>query len=262
MSMIESARKILKTINDEGHEAFIVGGYVRDVFQAFNSNMVKVETNDIDIVTNCSVDKLTEMFQCYDIGKSKDFGIVCVKMDEFDFEVANYRADVYHNGNGLGADGVKIVDNITEDLARRDFTINAMAVDINDEVVDPFGGQEDMFAEVIRSVGNPDERFAEDYVRMLRGIRFAAKLNFTIHSSVSESIQKNAHNILKIAPERIQKELIKMASMGGYKFAKSLQLMKDFGILKHILPEVDVMDQYEHHYSVHPEGATVRPVNG
>lgn len=203
MSQYEVSKEILNIINDHGYEAYIVGGAVRD-------RLLGREVTDIDISTNCPMETLGTLFVCYDIGKSKDFGIVSVKYKGFDFEIAQYRHDI-GSTDSRHPDSVQIVNTFDEDVMRRDFTINAMGEGVNGEIIDLVGGQQDIHNKIIRTVGDPVCRFEEDSLRIIRAIRFANVLGFKIDTSTLVAMfhcsKKIIHNVSK---ERIVAEIDKL----------------------------------------------------
>lgn len=229
---------------EENATAYIVGGAVRDY-------VLGRECDDIDIATSVDINKIDEAFETHDIGKNKDFGIVVVKFKGHLFEVANYRSDGEYTDNRR-PDSVEIVSDFKTDSLRRDFTINAMAMDADKNVIDYHGGQEDLKKGIIRTVGCPFDRFEEDALRMLRAIRFASVLDFEIHPDTQRAITSLEEKIRFVSFERIWKEFWKMAC--GDNFSKGVILMKETKILRHILPEMYVMDQYPHYRKHHPEG--------
>ncbi len=249
MTEIQAARRVMEQIEEHGYETYIVGGYVRDY-------KMNIESDDVDISTNMPMDEMEEKFTTYNIGESKDFGIVIVKFEGFDFEVAQFRADIYEDkfSDGQGASTTEITNSFEADTARRDFTINAMGMDVNNTVVDFHGGMEDMQKKIIKAVGNPEERFAEDYVRMFRAIRFAARMDFTIEAETYAAIKKFAKRSVNVAGERIKKEFYKMAAQDGKTFAKAIDMMVDTGIMDYIIPEFTNMKGYEQSKVHHPEG--------
>ena len=248
--MLNSALDILGILDKNGAEAFIVGGAVRDLV------MYKTP-KDIDIVTNFTVQEIERIFpEQHDIGKNKQFGISVVKHNGFDFEIATYRTDEYEEKmtQGKGASKVKNASSFKEDVQRRDFNINSMGLDKNLDIVDFNNGLEDIENGVINTVGDPNKRFQEDYLRMLRAVRFAAKLDFEIEEKVKIAIKNNADKIKNVAPERLFKELLQMASQNGNKFSKAIMLMDELNLLQYILPEISEMKKFEHHKTSHPEG--------
>ena len=247
MNLINTAKELLKEINSRGYEAYMVGGVVRDLVMG-NS------PKDVDIATNMPIPELEKYYECHDIGKSKDFGIVVINFWGFSFEVAQYRTDGKYS-NGRHPDSVIFVSSIEEDLARRDLTINAMAMDHNENLIDPYSGCKDIEEKIIRFVGDPVERIEEDYLRILRAIRFAKIFNFDLDFATALAISALSHKLPKyIAKERISDELIKMACHSGNSFANVVDIMKYLGVLQNILPEVDVMYQFDHNPKFHPEG--------
>jgi len=248
MNEFETAKSIMKTINDLNYDVYIVGGAVRDMI------MGKVP-NDIDIATNMPICEIENTFQSYDIGKSKEFGIHTIIMNNYSFEVANFRTeDTYSDGRH--PDEVKIVNTFEEDSKRRDFTFNAMGMTIDGDVVDYHNGQEDIKNKVLRTVGDPSDRFAEDFIRIMRAIRFSAKFGFKMAPEVENAIKANAHMMMKcVSPERVWNEMTKMAS--GKNFHKAVEMMFDMGVMEHVFPEVDAMKNFFHSPQHHPEGAKV-----
>lgn len=247
-------RLIAKIVEmEEEATAFIVGGAVRDY-------ILGKECNDIDIATSVDINKIDEAFETHDIGKNKDFGIVVVKFEGYLFEVANYREDGVYS-DGRRPDNVKIVPDFYSDSKRRDFTINAMAMNSDGEICDYHGGREDLEKGIIKTVGNPMLRFEEDYLRIIRAIRFAATLGFELSPETCSAIISMAHEIpSKVSAERIWQELWKLAKTNG--FSQGIILMKNLGVLKHILPEIDCMDEYPHYRKHHPEGNVWEHVKG
>ena len=197
---------ILNTLKKNGYEGFIVGGSVRDY-------LLGVNPSDFDITTNAKPEEVKKLFKkTFDTGI--EHGTVTVLLydannNKCTYEVTTYRLDGEYEDN-RHPKMVNFVDDITKDLSRRDFTINAIAY--NDEVglVDPYGGINDIQRKVIRAVGDPTKRFSEDALRMLRAIRFAAKLNFNIEFQTENSCKMLCANIKKISKERIKQEITKI----------------------------------------------------
>lgn len=245
--MLKEARLVLKEIEAIGFQAVIAGGAVRDI-------LLGQEPHDIDIATNMSMPFLEKLFTCHDIGKSKDFGLVVVRRGEFSFEIAQFRSDGKYS-DGRRPDSVEFVSSFKEDAARRDFTINAMGIQSNGTILDFFNGQQDLAEGLIRTVGEPEQRFEEDKLRMLRAFRFAAKLNFTIDPVTMIAIKDMASTINAVSPERIRDELCKMAVTG--RFYSALIGMWTTHLLDHILPEVSnlqFVDQKDIVRGIHLEG--------
>jgi tRNA nucleotidyltransferase (CCA-adding enzyme) len=243
---LKAGVEVLHKLEAIGGDAYIVGGTVRDI-------LLGEEPKDVDIATNIPLEKIENAFQTYDIGKNKDFGIVVAKHGGFDFEIANFRKDGTYS-DGRHPDSVEIVMSFQDDAARRDLTINAMAVDKDGAIVDYFNGAEDIKAKVVKTVGVPANRFSEDFLRMLRVPRFASRLGFKIDDETVEAIKNQSGSIKEVAVERIMQEVLKMAKQSGDKFANAIIMMKDLGLLEHIFPEIFEMDQFEHNVEHHPEG--------
>jgi len=235
--------------NIKNPEAYIVGGAVRDMI----IGNVNLDEMDIDISTNVPISILDNYLETYSIGSNKDFGILVVLSNGFDFEVAQYRSDGEYT-DGRHPDTIEIVSDSKEDAKRRDFTINSLYVDDEGNIIDYFDGQKDIKNKVIRTVGDAHKRFDEDYIRMLRAVRFASRLDFDIEDETMKAIKDNAVKLESIAPERIMKEVYKMAKQDGYKFAEAIVTMKDIGLLNVFLPEIVKMDEFEHEVEHHPEG--------
>lgn len=243
---LATAVRVLQQINKAGYKAYIVGGSVRDIV------LGQLKPHDIDIATNAPIDVLEKMFKTYDIGKSKDFGIVVVRAGSFSFEIAQFRTDGKYK-DGRRPESVTITGSFEQDAARRDFTINAMALNADGEIIDYFDGKKDIKNKVLRTVGDPRERFGEDYLRMLRAPRFASKLGLDIEKGTEKAVQKLSTNIKDLAPERIKDELMKAASQSGDKFAEYIKILDKLKLLQIILPEVTNLKWYKENLGHHPE---------
>ena len=183
--MLNSAVKVLKRIEAKGFDAYIVGGAVRDL-------ILGEPIHDCDIATNCPIDVLDNMFKTHDIGKNRDFGIIVATVDGHTFEIAQFREDGTYL-DGRRPESVKIVMSFKDDASRRDFTINSMGVDKDGNIIDYFDGKKDIQNKLIRTVGNPKDRFQEDYLRMLRVARadnFARGENFIYHDDFEKIVDK------------------------------------------------------------------------
>ena len=226
--MLNDVNQIIEIINKNDKDAYLVGGAVRD--------MVLGKTpHDYDIATNMSYEDLEKVFpDNYPSGKA--FGIVTIFFNNTEYEIAHFRNDGEYSDNRHCE--VELVETIDEDLKRRDFTINAMAWNEKDGIIDLFNGKNDIENKIIRSVGNPNERFNEDALRMLRAIRFAAQLGFTIEENTYNAIIENAHLIQNVSYERIEAELTKILTS---KNPEMIKLLCDTGISKYIFPELDAL---------------------
>lgn len=212
----KDAIDILKIFNKNGYEAYFVGGCVRDY-------LLGEEFSDIDITTNALPEEVKKIFQ-----KSIDTGIqhgtVTILVNGEGYEVTTFRTENEYT-NHRTPEKVEFVSNLREDLDRRDFTINAMALDSNGALFDYHNGEKDLSSGVIRTVNNPNERFYEDALRMLRAFRFSSKLGFEIEYDTLEAIKKNAELIKFVSIERIVNEFKKLLSGKGN--LRSLELLLD-----------------------------------
>lgn len=199
--MNENALSILKELNKNGFDAFIVGGAVRDM-------IMNIEPHDWDISTNATPEEVQKIFN-KTFNKGIEFGTVGVFVENDQFEVTTFRTDGRYS-DSRHPEEVSWAKTIEEDLSRRDLTINAIAMDQFGNVIDPFNGQEDIKNKRINTVGNPLDRFSEDPLRMLRAIRFSAKLDFTLDDEVLNVIKENAEKITLISQERLKDELTKL----------------------------------------------------
>lgn len=215
------ARFIIERLEENGFEAFVVGGCVRDT-------IMKRKANDWDITSNATPKEIISIFD-RTIPTGIEHGTVTVMKNNIAYEVTTYRIDGKYLDMRHPAD-VKFSKDILDDLSRRDFTINAMAYNSKIGLVDSFGGIEDIKKKLIRCVGEPDQRFNEDALRMIRAIRFSAKLGFEIEEKTFDSIVKNSKNIENISIERINKELEEIITYNPIK----LELLNSIDISKWI----------------------------
>jgi len=243
--MFAAGHELLTQLVDSGYESYFVGGCVRDL-------LLGKEAKDVDIATNAPMDVLEKMFRCFDIGASKDFGIVVVPHNGFNFEIAQFRTDGEYS-DGRRPDEVQVTQSFVEDVKRRDFTINALGLDVEGNIVDYVNGQEALDAGVLTTVGNPFDRFNEDYLRMLRAVRFCVRFDFVLDEDVALAIQENAHKINNVSVERVKDELFKMASADGDKFADAIEHLDAVGLLEHVLPEVKALQNVHETERWHPE---------
>ncbi len=194
----EAAEKIVKTLRDAGHVAYLAGGCVRDL-------LLGREPVDYDVVTDARPERVVSLFKRTEQVGAK-FGVVLVRLRGMQTEVATFRAEGAYS-DGRHPDAVRFGDPV-EDAGRRDFTVNGMFYDlVEGTVIDYVGGRADLEARVIRAIGDPDRRFTEDHLRMLRAVRFAARLGFTIEPNTFAAIRRQAHRLPIISPERIREEL-------------------------------------------------------
>ena len=223
--------EILNKLNKYG-KGYIVGGAIRDI-------LLGLKPKDVDFTTNISYETLKTLFSEYtpkETGKS--FGVLRIRIDNTDYEIAKFRKDNYEEKNGLkiiSEKKVSFVDDIRNDLARRDFTVNAMAYNQKEGIIDLYNGQKDIENKIINFVGNAEERIIEDPLRVLRAFRFMSRLNFFLSENTIEAI-KNQKSLLKNIPEeRMTMEFSKL--LLGKNIKNTLTLMKDMGVLELIIPE-------------------------
>jgi len=248
------AQKLLKKIESFGYKAYIAGGAVRDL-------LIGEKPQDIDIATNCPIRLLEQEFNTHDIGQSKEFGTLTVRsLEMYDvwYDVSQFRVDGTYS-DGRHPDNVSLANSFEEDVKRRDFTVNALGLSSDLELVDYVGGLADVEKRVIRAVGDPTQRFKEDRLRMLRAARFAAREGFILDKATKKAIKKMADEIylLNDNPDRIRMELIKAAKRSGKEFARFILFMDELRLLHRLFPEVAAMKYFRHDMGFHPEGPTV-----
>ena len=231
--------KILNKLNKCG-KGYIVGGAIRDT-------LLGLKPKDVDFTTNLPYETLKNLFSEYNPKETgKSFGVLRIRVNNVDYEIAKFRKDIYGKEKK-----VSFVDDIRNDLARRDFTINAMAYNEIDGIIDLYGGQKDIENKIINFVGNAEERIIEDPLRVLRAFRFMSRLNFSLSENTIEAI-KNQKSLLKNIPEeRITMEFSKL--LLGENIKNTLTLMKDTGVLEIIIPEFKAaynFDQCNPHHNL------------
>jgi len=224
----EKVKYIIETIMNAGYEAYAVGGCIRD-------SILGRIPDDWDITTSASPYQVKELFlRTVDTGLKH--GTVTVMLDKEGFEVTTYRIDGEYEDSRHPKE-VIFTSNLIEDLKRRDFTINAMAYNETNGLIDVFDGLEDIKRKVIRCVGSPMERFTEDALRMMRAVRFSAQLGYEIEEKTADAIRTLAPNLSKISAERIQTELVKLVTSPNPDF---LRIAYETGITAVVLPEFDL----------------------
>ena len=237
------AEEIVLSLKKARYEAYFVGGCVRDF-------VMGVIPDDYDIVTSALPDQVMAVFT-RTVAIGAKFGVVAVIVEGHSYEVATFRSDdIYIDGRRPSNVHFTCAK---EDVFRRDFTVNGLLMDpVSGEITDYVDGLADIRGKIIRTIGDPDQRFQEDHLRMLRAIRFTANLNFSLDSSTKEAIAKNVAAIKTISAERLCDELSKLLTRGGAR--RGLELMAQTGMLREILPEVDFMQGVEQPPRFHPEG--------
>jgi poly(A) polymerase len=264
----EHAIQIVRTLSAGGHQAYLCGGCVRD-------ELLGREPADYDVTTDATPSEVMRIFpETYAVGAQ--FGVVLVPLPQAKLqaqisgdaeasearenesehpnvvEVATFRSDIGYS-DGRHPDQVRYSTDPREDVQRRDFTINGLLLDpISNEVLDYVGGRKDLDTGIIRAIGDPEQRFTEDKLRMLRAARFAARFGYEIEPSTFAAIQKLAPEIYQVSRERVRDELTKMLTEGHARDA--LLLLDETGLLPQVLPEISAMKGVEQPPQFHPEG--------
>jgi poly(A) polymerase/tRNA nucleotidyltransferase (CCA-adding enzyme) len=230
-SVPKEVAEICAALTKAGFEAYLVGGCVRDM-------LVDREPKDWDVATNAKPEEMQKLFPNHVY--ENEFGTVGVKTESEDptlkvVEATTYRIEGKYSDQ-RHPDEVRFAKDIEEDLSRRDFTVNAMAMNLKGKIIDPFDGQKDLKAAIIRTVGKPEERFSEDPLRLMRAVRFAMQLDFEIELATRRAIEKLSRELEVIAKERVRDELSKMLMTP--RAAKGIILLEELGLLQFILPEL------------------------
>jgi tRNA nucleotidyltransferase/poly(A) polymerase len=238
------AKVIIRTLRHAGHEAWLVGGCVRDL-------LLGLKPKDFDVATSAPPDRIMQAFPgSGQVGAH--FGVVLVRKGQASVEVATFRSD-HDYADGRRPSAVRFETSARLDALRRDFTINGLFLDPETgETLDYVGGQADLDARVVRAIGDPEERFAEDHLRLLRAIRFAARLGFEIEPGTFEAIRRQHASITRISPERVRDELLRILTEGGAR--RGFELLEASGLLAGLLPEVAAMKGVAQPPEFHPEG--------
>lgn len=217
------AKEVLEKIEENGFEAYIVGGYVRDYVLGY-------ESNDIDICTNARVKDILAIFN--DVNAYSDYyGNVKITTNKEVYDITTYRRDLRYNGDRKKVE-IEYVDNLLEDIKRRDFTMNTLCMNKDGSIIDLMDGQEDIKNKVIRCVGSIDERISEDPLRMLRAVRFATILGFKIDEELYEKLRDNKELINQLSMERIKEELTKI--LVSKNSLVGLEMFRDLGYLPYL----------------------------
>jgi tRNA nucleotidyltransferase/poly(A) polymerase len=238
------AREVIAKLRGAGHRAYLVGGCVRDL-------LLGVPPKDYDVATDARPDRIMDLFP--NSGRvGAHFGVVLVRSVFAQVEVATFRSDQEYT-DGRRPDAVHFETDPAQDAQRRDFTVNGLMMDPDSgEVLDFVGGRADLQRGVIRAIGDPEARFREDHLRLLRAIRFAARLKFQIEPATFDAIRENHASILKVAAERERDELVRILTEGGARYG--FELLDATGMLIDILPEIAAMKGVEQPPQYHPEG--------
>jgi poly(A) polymerase len=243
-----AAQAIAAALREAGFAAYLAGGCVRDL-------LLGQAPTDFDVATNARPEQIVGLFaRTEQVGAH--FGVILV-IDEVDgMRVATEVATFRHDGaylDGRRPEAVRFSDDPREDVARRDFTINGMLMEPESgEVLDFVGGREDLAAGLVRAIGDAEVRFEEDKLRMLRGVRFAARLGFRVEVGTLKAMQKHAAEIGQVSNERVRDELTRMLTEGGAR--RAFELMSETGLLREVLPEIEGLKGVEQPPEFHPEG--------
>jgi len=244
MNARQLAEGVCRTLRGAGHQAYLVGGCVRDILLAR-------DPADYDVATDATPDRVQSLFP-QSIAVGAQFGVIIITDGAEQVEVATFRSDVGYS-DGRHPDRVVFSSSAREDVQRRDFTINALLLDPEtNEVLDFVGGRDDLRAEIIRAIGRPAERLREDKLRMIRAIRFAARFHYAIEAATFSAIVKLAPDICQVSAERIRDEQTKILTEGAAR--RGFELLDETRLLPEILPEVARMKGVEQPPQFHPEG--------
>jgi poly(A) polymerase len=240
----ELANSICNTLIREGHQAFLVGGCARDL-------LLGREPADFDVSTDATPERVISLFPD-SVAVGAQFGVIIVPRDGQQVEVATFRSDI-GSADGRHPERVVFTSSPEQDVQRRDFTINGLLMRHDSgEMLDFVGGESDLRAGVIRAIGEPARRFAEDKLRMLRAVRFAARFGFQIEPETFAAIRLHAHEIGQVSAERIREELTKLLTEGAAR--RGMDLLNEIGLLQQVLPEVAALQGVEQPPQYHPEG--------
>jgi putative nucleotidyltransferase with HDIG domain len=239
-----AAAEVVARLRANGHQAYFVGGCVRDL-------LLQRDPKDFDVATSALPERVLALFdKTFAVGAH--FGVVLVLSGEIVTEVATFRNDGVYS-DGRHPDGVRFSSSPQEDVKRRDFTINGLMLDPDDgSVLDWVGGVQDLQAGLIRAIGDPFERFTEDKLRMLRAVRFAARFGFGMDPGTEKAIQRLAPEVSQVSRERVRDELNRMLTEGRAR--RALELLDETGLLQQVLPEVVRLKGVEQPPQFHPEG--------
>ncbi|MCI0540124.1 MAG: CCA tRNA nucleotidyltransferase [Verrucomicrobiales bacterium] len=243
MSLRETATEIVRRLRSGGFEAYWVGGCVRDVFLGH-------DPVDYDVASSARPEQIETLFS-RTIPVGKQFGVMLVIENDHQFQVATFRAESdYTDGRRPGH--VEF-SSAQADALRRDFTVNGLFFDpVSQQLYDWVGGEADLRARILRTIGSPAERFAEDHLRLLRAVRFAAQLGFKIEGETFDALRANASKIQTVSAERIREELIKLFRPPHA--GQGLDLLRQSGLLQYVLPELAATVTCEQSPNFHPEG--------
>lgn len=240
LELSNGAKKALELLHKRGHEAYIVGGSVRDM-------LMGAEVNDFDITTSAAPDEMKLAFSGHTVIETGiKHGTLTLLYEKEPIEVTTYRIDGDYK-DSRHPESVEFTKNLDKDLSRRDFTMNALVYNEKEGIIDLFGGQEDIKNKVIRAIGDPEARFREDALRILRGVRFASVLGFEIEEKTKAAMVKCAHLLHKVSAERINVEMSKLLLGKNVKKV----LLDHYEIIGEILPEIKEMHGFNQNSKYH-----------
>jgi len=244
MNPRELANSICEMLRRNKYQGLLVGGCVRDV-------LLGRAPADYDVATDATPVEVAGLFP-ESMAVGAQFGVILVPRDGMKVEVATFRSDVGYS-DGRHPDRVVYSKTAQEDVQRRDFTINGLLMRHDTgEVLDFIDGQKDLKAGIVRAIGDPERRFAEDKLRMMRAVRFAARFGFKIEEATFRAIQRQAEEIQQVSTERLREELTKMLTEGAAR--RAFELLDETGLLAEVLPEIAAMQGVEQPPQFHPEG--------
>jgi poly(A) polymerase len=244
MTARELAEKICAKLRESGHQAYLVGGCVRDL-------LLGREPADFDVATDARPERVQRLFPD-SVAVGAQFGVILVVEDSLQVEVATFRSDIGY-ADGRHPSRVEFSATPEEDVRRRDFTINGMMMDpLSGRVLDFVSGREDLRAGIIRAIGEPEQRFTEDKLRMVRAVRFSARFGYEIEPATHRAILKLALGILQVSHERLRDELTKLLTEGAAR--RAFELLDRTGLLRELLPEIARMKGVQQPPQFHPEG--------
>ncbi|HWZ99264.1 MAG TPA: CCA tRNA nucleotidyltransferase [Candidatus Dormibacteraeota bacterium] len=244
MNARELANSICDTLVRNGFQALFAGGCVRDL-------LLGRAPADYDVTTNATPAQVMELFPD-SVAVGAQFGVILIPRDGLKVEVATFRSDIGYS-DGRHPDAVVYAKTAEQDVQRRDFTINGLLMRHDtSEVLDYIGGREDLKAGTIRAIGEPDRRFEEDKLRMLRAVRFAARFDFEIEAETFRAIRKHVNEIDRVSAERVRDELTKLLTEGSA--GNGFRLLDQTWLLQKVLPEIAAMKGVEQPPQYHPEG--------
>lgn len=239
----EIATSLVRTLKSQGHQAYFAGGCVRDMVRG-------ITPKDYDIATSATPDQVQALFP-KTIPVGAQFGVILVLEQETTFEVATFRTEGSYK-DGRRPDGVTF-STLEEDAARRDFTVNGLYYDVDKkEIIDRVGGRKDIEKKTIRAIGDPNKRFLEDHLRVMRAVRFSAQLGFILEAETKRAVVDHASTVRRVSQERIRDEWTK--TLTSPQPALGIRLMDEVGLLKIVMPEMETLKGVEQPLEYHPEG--------